>query len=156
MGPSFSWLLLLILSPTYQLLQAKWPPSYPLSYSSSLCSWRTWLHNASWWNGLAFSDCAVSVDIYLFVTYSLHTLCTKLKLYVFLTSVYTASACPAWSVGTRVPPAALAPLAGRVGTLFPAGPLGRLAARPWATSLGRRPLHRNHRHKPLGTHGHPA
>jgi hypothetical protein len=64
----------------------------------------------------------------------------------------------AWSVGTGVPPAALAPLAGRVGTLFPAGPLGRRLAssRPRAAALGRRPLHRNHRHKPLGTHGHPA
>jgi hypothetical protein len=93
---------------------------------------------------------------HLFITYSVGTLCTELKLYAFDLGIRPLIVL-AWSVGTRVPPAALALLAGRVGALFPAGPLGGgLAGRPRAAALGRRPLHRNHRHKALGTHGHPA
>ncbi len=62
--------------------------SYPLSSSSSICVWRTRLHNASWWkwNGWAFSDGAVSVGFirYLFCAYVLH----NTQLYAFLTSEY--------------------------------------------------------------------
>ncbi len=44
----FPNIVLICITDYHQPIQAKWPLSYPpLSYSSSLCLRRTWLHNAS-------------------------------------------------------------------------------------------------------------